>query len=49
MDQLRHLEPLGPANRPYRAYLPIPGCGSAEDALGCDLPTFTKTVEARLQ
>lgn len=49
MDQLRHLEPLGPANRPYRAYLPIPGCGSAEDALGCDLPTFTKTIEARLQ
>lgn len=49
MDQLRNLEPLGSANRPYREYVPIPACGSAEDALGCDLATFTKTVEAKLQ
>ena len=49
MDQLRNLEPLGPANRPYRAYVSIPGCGSAEDALGCDLPAFIKTVASRLQ
>jgi 4-phytase/acid phosphatase len=49
MDQLRNLEPLSSANRPYRGYVAIPGCGSAEDALSCDLPTFTKIVEARLR
>ena len=49
MDQLRNLEPLSSANRPYREYVDIPGCGSAEDALSCDLPTFTKIVEARLR
>jgi 4-phytase/acid phosphatase len=49
MDQLRNLEPLSSANRPYRDYVDIPGCGSAKDALSCDLPTFTKIVEARLR
>lgn len=48
MNQLRNLEPLGPANPPHRQYLYIPGCGTPEDALGCDLPTFTRIVEARL-
>jgi len=49
MDQLRNLEPLSSANRPYREYVAIPGCGSAKDALSCDLPTFTKIVEAKLR
>ena len=49
MDQLRNLEPLGSANRPYRAYVAIPGCGRAEDVRGCDLATFTRIVEASLQ
>jgi 4-phytase/acid phosphatase len=49
MDQLRNLEPLTAANPPYREYLDIPGCGRAADARGCDLPAFTKIVEARLR
>ncbi|HEU5481953.1 MAG TPA: histidine-type phosphatase, partial [Sphingomicrobium sp.] len=49
MDQLRRLEALSAANPPYREDVQIPGCGSARDAISCDLPTFTKVVEARLQ
>jgi 4-phytase/acid phosphatase len=49
MDQLRNLEPVGIANRPYREYLDIPGCGSAADALSCSLRAFVEIVEARLQ
>ncbi len=49
MDQLRNLEPLGAGNQPYRQYLEIPGCGSARQALSCDLPTFTRFVQARLR
>jgi 4-phytase/acid phosphatase len=49
MDQLRNLEPLSAANPPYRQYVDIPGCGSAEDTLGCDLATFAKIVGAKLQ
>ena len=49
MDQLRNLEPLGAANPPHREYVSIPGCGRAEDPRSCDLKTFTKIVEAKLQ
>lgn len=49
MDQLRNLEPLSSANPPYREYLRIPACGNGKDALACDLPTFTKLVEAKLR
>jgi len=49
MDQLRNLEVLTTGKPPYRAYLEIPGCGRAADVLSCDLPTFTRLVEARLR
>ena len=49
MSQLRNLEPLSTANPPYRGYVDIPGCGRAADARSCDLLTFAKLVEAKLQ
>ena len=49
MDQLRNLESMGADNPPHREYLDIPGCGRAADARSCDLATFAKIVEARLE
>ncbi len=49
MDQLRNLEPPGPASPLYRAYIDIPGCGRADDARSCDLATFARVVKARLR
>ena len=49
MDQLRNLKPLSATDPPYREYIHIPGCGSAKDALSCDLPTFTKIVDTKLK
>lgn len=49
MEQLRHLEQLGPKNQPFRTYLRIPGCGRPDDAQSCSLQSFTKLIEARLR
>jgi hypothetical protein len=49
MRQVRNLERLGPANRPYRQYVRLPGCSSARVLFGCDLATFRRLVEARLR
>jgi 4-phytase/acid phosphatase len=49
MKQLRNLEPLGAANRPYRQDVQIPGCASAKVPSGCSLAMFRRLVEARLR
>lgn len=49
MDQLRNLEPLSAANPPFRQYVDMPGCGNAADARSCDLATFTRIVDGKLQ
>ncbi len=48
MDQLRTLQPLDGRTGPWRAYLPIPGCGNATAATACTLPAFERLVGARL-
>lgn len=48
MDQLREQRPLIGTEKPYRAYLPIPGCGNSSTATACTLDAFRKLVDTRL-
>ena len=48
MDQLREQRPLTGKERPFRQYLPIPGCGNAAAVTACTLPAFTRFVRARV-
>jgi 4-phytase/acid phosphatase len=48
MDQLRALQPLDSANPPYRAYIDIPGCGTALEPTGCTLGAFNRLVASKL-
>lgn len=47
MDQLREQRSLIGRERPFRQYLPIPGCGNSTAARACRLQVFKHFVELR--
>lgn len=49
MDQLRELQTLDAANPPYRAYIDIPGCGTASAPTSCTFAEFETLVRTKLQ
>jgi len=49
MDQLRNLTPIDGKVGPYRAYIDIPGCGTAKVATSCTLARFNALVDKRLK
>ena len=48
MDQLREQRDLTGGDRPYRAYLAIPGCGNTTAATGCTLNRFKTLTRERM-
>lgn len=49
MDQLRNLTPLTGAERPFRAYLSIPGCSTKPADAPCPLDRFNHIVRETLR
>jgi 4-phytase/acid phosphatase len=47
MDQLRYQRPLTGREKPFRRYLPIPGCGAFAAARACTLEAFQALVARR--
>lgn len=47
MDQLREQRSLTGAEKPFRQYLPIPGCGNSAAARACRWTAFKQLVEIR--
>jgi 4-phytase/acid phosphatase len=47
MDQLREQRKLTGEEKPFRQYLPVPGCGDSEKADACPLDDFVALVGDR--